>query len=478
MRGPEIEWLPAMVRQLLMDGLPIEQARTTAQLAAVMAFEPGRGRPPKGPRLVGRKERGKRGRRMAYVMYRRRPISLGVQLGPKEVAHKNAGAKAAFVGWVEQQCRIITQALLARDWTLKRVFDWFLKAYSAGPGDDSVKVFGRHRNHIDSLRELFDDELFIDIKASSAERYVIWRCQQDVKRQKDDGTSKKRKYMASTAARHADTLMFILDRFCEDHGFDTRKIRRPKVPKEEAIWLTWDQVWRLLRACRGKKFDRAGKLIGFHGQRARYECVERLLLLLLYGGTRDENGRNMTWGMQANKLGQKPRGHLDPDRGKLQRQGPGARISNKRRGTSPTYGSLATMSFSWKKRDLEMREALGAEAGMRYVNMVHDENGYAVSRGQLDRRLGEVCELAGLDKISTHSIKHTGVTLCSMANMPLPMVEKAFSTTIVTLLLTYRHLHHEWFDPKPFDPKNLRFLHLRKFSPQSFEQVYGIAPPD
>jgi hypothetical protein len=137
------------------------------------------------------------------------------------------------------------------------------------------------------------------------------------------------------------------------------------------------------------------------------------------------------------------------------------------------------LSIGWKNGDLLKRKSLGANAGMRYVNIIHDEQGYEVSRGTLDKRLAEVCEFAGLDKISTHTAKHTGVTLVSMAGMPLSLVEHNFSTSVLTLVMTYRHLHGEWFDPnpKPYDPKNMLFLALRKRSPPSFEQVYGIAPP-
>jgi hypothetical protein len=474
-RGPEAEWVPAMVRQLFLDGMPIERARTTAQIAAVMAFKPGIGRPPKGPRIVGRVARGAGGRRMAYVMYRRRPISLGVPLKKKEKADKNGAAKAAFVRWVEDKCRLITQQVLARDWTLKGIFDRWLDINDPKKGVDPTldSRYSGRKSHVAGLRRVLDDELFIDVKANTGERYLIECCQRFIER---NGTPTQRKYLASTAVRHVDTLIYVLDRFCEDFGFDKKKIRRPSVPTEEARWLTWDQIWRLLRACRGKIQDRAGKVVGRHDKRARYEGIERWIMTYFYGGTRDENGRNISFGVQMNKPGVKPKGSMDPQRGKLRRQGPGARVSNKKRGTSGMIGSLSTMSVNWKKKDLAKREALGVEAGMRYTTTVYDENGYALTRSGLDTRLAEVCEYAGLDPIDGHILKHSGVTICSLAGMPLPMVSQEFSTSISTLLTTYSHLHHDWFHPAPFDPKNLRFLNLRKFSPESFEKVYGVAP--
>jgi hypothetical protein len=285
----------------------------------------------------------------------------------------------------------------------------------------------------------------------------------------------------SSLAPRVSTLIHVLTLFCDDLGYDHKMIRRPKVPKEEARWLTWDQLLRLLRTCRGRVFDRAGKLIGGHDKRDRYECIERLLWLLFYGGVREKNGRYLTYGQQMNKPGQAPRGHLDPGRrnGTLQRQGPGARVTNKRRNTTTAFGSLGPLSIGWKRSDLSKREALGAEAGMRYVNVIHDEKGYELSRGRMDTRLAEVCELAGMDKIDSHSVKHTGVTITAMAGMPLNVAEQKYSTSVLSLVMTYRHLHEEWFKerPEPYDPDKMFFLALRKHSPLSFEQVYGIAPP-
>ena len=48
---------------------------------------------------------------------------------------------------------------------------------------------------------------------------------------------------ADGSERHIDTLIFVLDRFCEDFGYDSKKIRRPSVPTEEARWLTWDEYY-------------------------------------------------------------------------------------------------------------------------------------------------------------------------------------------------------------------------------------------
>ncbi|MDA9422917.1 hypothetical protein [Bradyrhizobium sp. CCBAU 53380] len=500
MRGPEPDWLPGMVRQLFLDGVQIEKARTTAQIVAAMAFEPKLGRPTKGPRIVAREKRSKDGRRVAYVMYRRRPISLGVVLKPKEVARKNPGAIAAYVRWVEEKCRAITQRLLARDWTLGGIFDWYIARYdpkAAGNSEPETTddgepettsegtpqlPFARRAGHIVSLRELLGELPFIDVKASTAERYVIDRCRTEIRRYKKTGPNgTRRRYMASTAVRHTDTLVHVLTLFCDDHGYDHKVVRRPKAPKEEPRWLTWDQLLRLLRACRGRVFDRAGKLVGRHDKRDRYVCIERLLWLLFYGGVREANGRYLTYGQQTNKPGRKPRGHLNPGggRGNLQRQGPGARVTNKRRNTTTAFGSLEPLSVGWKQRDLATREALGAEAGMRYVNIIHDEKGYEVSRGAMDTRLAEVCELAGMDKIDSHSVKHTGVTIVSKAGMPLNLVERNYSTSVLSLVMTYRHLHEHWFDPRPepYDPDKMFFLALRKHSPPSFEQVYGVAPP-
>src|SRR5437762_1363957 len=56
-RGPEPDSPPAMVRQRFLDSVPIQDARTTAQISAAMAFRPKIGRPIEGPGIIGRKKR-------------------------------------------------------------------------------------------------------------------------------------------------------------------------------------------------------------------------------------------------------------------------------------------------------------------------------------------------------------------------------------------------------------------------------------
>jgi integrase len=475
--GPGIDVSLEMVEQMIDEGIEVRGAHKMSQLAALWANRPTLGRPMEGPRLGDRTPRtrtnGKEGRRMAVVVFRRKPITTGIVLEADEDVEKHAGAKIFLRLWKKELAKKTLGRLQARDKTMREVFREILTDLDPGDSQDPglTGPYKRWLSDAAQLEEFLAEEIFMELPGNIAERYVLYRIQQQIKNQSVDNPN-PRTVDPLTADAHVDTLFFLIRKYREKYFLPVREFKRLKFKRKPVRWLSFWQLWKLLRYARGYVLDAHGRIAGSHLLAGRYECVVRFIVIYLYGGTRKKNIHELTWGMDTHL------GHIDVRAGEIQRQGPEARVTNKRRGVSDLIGSLRTLAPGWCESDLAAREALkkaGQDPGDRYVNILHDEQGYELAEGRIDTLLGEVCDAVGIKKINAHTLKHTGVTLVSRANMPLQDIEEAYSTSFITLLGTYRHLYGRWFSRtlKPFDPKDLNFLRLRRFALQDREEVYG-----
>jgi site-specific recombinase XerD len=126
----------------------------------------------------------------------------------------------------------------------------------------------------------------------------------------------------------------------------------------------------------------------------------------------------------------------------------------------------------WDAEDRKKRAASGSK--QLFINVIHDEKGNPVTEHQMLRLFREVRELAGLpSSVQPHSLKHTGVTLFTMAGMREEDISSTFSTSTETLDAVYTHLHQRWRQPRRFAKKNLQLRELRKFSQTSREKAFA-----
>lgn len=462
----------AMVRRLILDGTPITNARTMADIA--MAIEEGRarrsrrGRKRLPPRLYLRKGRGRDTNDAIGIRDGSHRELTGFEPREGEDYREHEGARQRLLEYVEKRVRAILGRALKKDVTVSAAFVEFLDNHRPGGGTHSLDVarINEIENHLLQLEEFMGSDSLADLGINTAGQYVDFRVTQQIKSQSKANprpTKEVRLVTRRTAADHTDTLMLVLNWYCQQHGIEMIKMHKPKVRSSGVVWLTWEEVVRLLLAARGTIFDENGKRKGRHQRRARYECVVRFIIVYVYGGTRHQNILQLLWGKHSHL------GHIDPNTGIIERQGDKADVTFKRRGTSFIYGSLASLAKKWEAQD---REA-GRNSPHCFKRVIHDEKGRPMGnkKGRPNRRLAirfnEVAKLAGLPHAKPHMLKHTGVTLFAKCGMPPADISIAFSTSVLTLLTRYTHLRPYFASVMPFRQENLRLLRLRRFSPRA-----------
>lgn len=474
---PGIDLSLEMVEQMIDDGIEIRTARTITELAALWTSRPKLGRPTEAPRLTDRNPRarkdGRPGRRMARIVYCEKYETTGIPLKDGEDPKEHKGAQIFLRCWKKDLANKVLGRLVAPTRTMSEVFKEILNDLDPGTTQDPAFTgpYKRWLSDASQLEEYLGDLVFAELPGNIADLYLLWRIQQQIKNQSPDHPT-PRLVDPATADSHNDTLFFLIGEFCKKHFLPERSFKRRKIRRKPVRFLSFWQLWKIIRYCRGFLLDAAGRIVGRHGMAAKYECVLRFVLIYVYGGTRKKNIHQLIWGMDTHL------GHIDVRAGEIQRQGPEARVTNKRRLPSGLIGSLRTLAPRWFAKDMAARKALSEEERQhRYVHILHDESGYQLPPTKINALLGEVCAAVGIRKVNAHSLKHTGVTLVSRAYMPLQDLEEAYSTSFFTLLTTYRHLQGKWFSRhlKPFDPKHLNMLFLRRFALQDRDEIYGAA---
>ncbi|MET4149085.1 MULTISPECIES: hypothetical protein [unclassified Bradyrhizobium] len=466
-----------MAEQLIDEGIDIRAAGTMVELAALWNMRPALGRPTEAPRLTDRAPRGRKsgtpGRRMARIVFLGKYTTTGIVLREGEEAEEHRGAKIFLRRWKKKLARETLGKLQAPNKTMRQVFREILTDMDPGMSQDP-EITAPYRRLLGDCAQLEEcpalaDTRFSELPGNIAETYVLFRIQQQIKSQSPDNPN-PRTTDPATADGHVDSFFLVIRKFCEKYFLPTRTFKRLKFRRKPVRWLSFWQLWKLIRFCRGYALDDAGRIAGRHDMAKKYACVLRFILIYVYGGTRKNNIRTLLWGMDSEF------GHIDVKAGEIQRQGPQARVTNKSRLPSDLIGSLRTLVEAWFEEDMAARKELGNPKD-RYVHVLHDENGYQLAEKRMDTLLAEVCAAAGIPKVNAHALKHTGVTLVSRANMPVQDVEQAFSTNFTTLITTYRHLHGKWFarDLKPFRPDDLNLWRLRKFALRDREEVYAAA---
>lgn len=460
--GGEIDWVEATARLLVWMGHPLKEARSIAQVAVALSDLENRiGRPRLSPHLFMRNK-------TIWMTNGEARTSTKCRPAPGQNYKTHIGANAKLAELVEIRVRRILGRVLKKDVKVSQVFAAWLVHHRPGLNPDALDK-QRHdevANELGHLEDFMGSNTLAELGWNTGVQYIQWATARQIKSQSAQADPAEIRYVArSTARKHVKTLAMVLMWYCGgENRIEPIPIKIPRIRRPGVVHLTFHEIVRLISAARGRIYDRAGKVIGHHKKRARYECVIRYILLYLYGGTRHANILLLTW-FQDHYMG-----HINVDLGILERQGGAAEITNKRRGTSALFGSLVELTVRWRAEDEEKRKRFPG----RYVHIVHDELGLPIANldakrpsaigKRMEKLFDEVRKLAGLPKAKPHQLKHSGVTFAVRAGMPVPEVELAFSTSAITLFTYYTHLRAHFRVSGPYDPGKLKLLALRKLS--------------
>lgn len=463
------EMLETMVRQLVARGMHLDHADTLADITAAFAKSQRPGPDPKGPRLFKRKN----GR--IYLIdgsgcttHRESTRHWAI---PGKNWRRHPGAVAYLADYVERKVQNLLHRVHAGGVTMPEIFVKFLTDIM--PGENATdEEWNRYHDiaaDCESLEEYFGDTLYRDLEGDAGLKYARFRTGEQIKTQSGDVEEDEvRRVQLITARGHVDTLVRIIAYHADLFGQAPKVIKKPKVPKQETLWLTADQWLRLFWACRGFVYDLDGKLIGYdRSMREKFEPVLKFVMFYTWGGTRHGNILELLWAMDLF------RGHVDAARSEIKRQGSLSAVTTKRRGTSALIGSLRELAVTWCDRDAARR----GKRRDRFVHVVHKLNGDPFS-GYIYSLFREVRERAGLPWVRPHFLKHSGVTYCTLAGMSQRQVSIAFSTTMFTLERVYTHLREEWSKiGTTFDENRLLLRKLKGLTVLSAEAFYGGAVP-
>lgn len=482
--GGEIDYVEAITRLLVWKGHAPERARSISDVAVALAGvrSTKRGRKRSSPHLF---PRGK----YIYMTDGWEDRTTGFPIVAGEDYRTDVGANSKLAEMVETRVRKILGRVLKRDVTVSEMFATFLMHHRPGSRPDALDAANHARiaNELDHLERYMGGNTLQDIGVSTGKQYLEHATATAIKSQKSDHEDPSEiRYIARRTARaHVVTFVMVTDWYCGgENRIEPIRIDIPSVPRTAVEYLTIEQIMRLISAARGRIYDKHGRIVGHHDKRARYACVVRFVVIYLYGGTRHRNIVLLTWGKDSIT------GHIDPAGGIIERQGPLAPITTKRRETSWLIGSLVELAKRWEKEDEEMRRKHPG----RYVHIIHDENGDPIAKkdpkhemdagNRMAHLFREVRELAGLPRARPHMLKHSGVTYSCRAGMPVDDIEHAFSTSYVTLWTYYRALRPQLRKLRPedgsgstvvYDPKSMKLLALSRRSRKSKDKLLAPA---
>ena len=245
---------------------------------------------------------------------------------------------------------------------------------------DVINVYLReHAPHTRSLNwiihtatpiiEWWGNKTLAEIRGQTCRQYVDWRCAQGVSDQ--------------TARHDLKTFRAAINYYHREYGplSAVPAVTMPRKGPAKARWLTRSEAAALLRAARS---------LG-------YEHVARAILIGIYTGTRSQALFGLRW------LPSTDAGWIDLERGMLYRRGAGQHETAKRQPPVPIPRRLMPHLRRWHARD----------TGLSHV--IH-WRGQPIAK--LRRSWSAVCELAGIEGVTPHTLRHTATTWLLQAGVP------------------------------------------------------------
>jgi len=233
--------------------------------------------------------------------------------------------------------------------------------------------------------------------------------------------TRERKRAPATVRRELTTLRAALNHAVRE-GYLTRapNVTMPDKPAGKERWLTKPEAARLLNAART-------------GRRDVRLYLPLFILIALYTGARKEAILSLRWPQ------------VDLDRGRIDFNAPGARVTNKRRSRQPIPVRLMRFLRYARKR--------GSDTG--YV--IHDNGarikdiggGWNGKPGQFGS-FGNACKRAGLIGVTPHTLRHTCGTWMAQHGTDLWQIAGWLGQSIASTTELYAHHHPDFME----DAKN------------------------
>lgn len=263
-----------------------------------------------------------------------------------------------------------------------------------------------------------------------AERNVYYDANPQVRRKNPEGTATSLLKLFRAAVR----------RYPARHGlFWSLLIHVPKSDdRDPGRWLTRPEVARLLKACRGWRWDPLNRCWfpgrDYHKQQRR-RFLSRLIRLGLKTATRHDAMLSMKWGNRMNSAC----AVIDAEgKGWIHRRGSNEIDTNKARPSVETVDEMQFLLRGWAKEDGYILRDGTFSKTPTHEHLIRPPTGdYFVY--PINRQFGELCEDAGVDNVLVHSLKHTAVTWAHDRGISLQAAEQMLGTSAETLLKYYAH---------------------------------------
>ncbi|QJR17639.1 tyrosine-type recombinase/integrase [Pelagibacterium halotolerans] len=291
--------------------------------------------------------------------------------------------------------------------------------------------------HIEHLLGYWGDKVLAQVKRSTCEGYVEWRCAQTWA---PPGAKIKKPVSDQTAARELNTLSAAIGVWHREHMLTavpvvTRPGKRMKTPD----WLTEIEYERLTRCAMGDRWvasDVATRQPIWENNKRPQEHLARFIHIAFFQGSRHGGILRQRWSRGD------MHGYFDMTTRTCHRSGPGEPKTRKRETACRIHDRLFPMLEEWRQADRK-----------KGIDLVIHVDGEAIDR--IDQSFATAARHAGLDRRDVdgsmretmptpHILRHTRATLMLLAGVPTAEVAYYLGMTEAMVETTYGHCHVEY----------------------------------
>lgn len=372
-----------------------------------------------------------------YIIDGKRQISLGLAWSPEDP--KGAKADLMLADYKLNKARgpaPTAPAATAGEILIDDILDHFEAANPEKAGATEAEM--RQRTNlmfsISALRGYWCGKYLSDVTVASSVDYRNKRTGRRWKNQtKETDPSKIRVTGTQSARRELELLNAAIKLYAREN--DLTAIRQAEIPAKSPPrkdWLSYDEVARLLLACRGRTWDhetddwvrdgRGRVLVKSPYTRRRRAGIARFILLAAWTGTRHDSVLRLRWHQNDST------GYVSRDLKTVFRKGDQETDTSKSRTPCRVPAHLHAHLRRWFKND-EKRNLL---------NVVHQQNGTGYS-AYIQVTFKQIVIDAGLDpnRITPHTLRHTCAHWMKNEGVPIWIAADYLGMTVDTLEKIY-----------------------------------------
>ncbi len=374
---------------------------------------------------------------MWYIIDGKSQYSLGIFWDPNDPNGVNADLKLSeYKVNKAKGPHPAVPASSADEILLDDILDYFEASNpeKAGASDAERRNRTNVLSCISALRRYWCGKYLSDVTAQTSIEYRNLRTGARWRRQtKEADPSKIRLTGTASARRELEVLNAGIKLYARENNLTTIRLAEvpPKSrPREE--WLTYDEVARLLLACRGRRWDhetddwirddRGRVVVEDQYTRRRRAGIARFILLAVWTGTRHDAVLRMRWTKNDTA------GYVSKDLKTLFRRGDRETNSSKSRTPCRIPAPLAAHVRRWRNND----------ARRDLLNIVHQQNGTGYS-SYISWTFKKIVEEAGLDheRITIHTLRHTCAQWMKNEGVPIWVAADYLAMSVKTLEKVY-----------------------------------------